>query len=122
MGSIARAAPIDEHGITESLMKIPPSTPGVAGGSAAKSGEAGRTKGTAGGAAAPSTGGDAVKLSPLSTQLQALASSLSGPEFDRAKVDQIKEAIRDGKLVIRTDVIADRMLEDVKDRIAKGGA
>ena len=102
-------------------MKITPSTSGVTGGSAAKAGEASRAKGSGKATSTPS-GGDAVQLSPLSTQLHALASSLSGPEFDRAKVDQIKEAIRDGKLAIRTDVVADRMIEDVRDRIAKGMA
>lgn len=119
MGLTALMPPFDKHGITEIVMKIPPSTPGVTAGGAAQSGETGRAKGTSG-KTATSTGGDAVKLSSLSSQLQALTSSLSGPEFDRAKVDQIKQAIRDGKLVVRTDVVADRMIADVQDRIAKG--
>ena len=102
-------------------MKIPPSTPRVTGGDAAQPGEAGRAKATSGTTRSPTGGGDAVRLSPLSTQLHALASSLSGPEFDRAKVDQIKQAIRDGKLVVRTDVVADRMIKDVEERLAKGG-
>ena len=102
-------------------MKIPPSTSGVPAGGAAQSGETGRAK-TSAKTSATQGGGDApVKLSSLSTQLHALSSSLSGPEFDRAKVDEIKQAIRDGKLVVRTDVVADRMIEDVKERIAKGG-
>ena len=100
-------------------MKIPPSTSAVNGNSAAQTGEAGRAKGTSGKTATTPARGDAVQLSPLSTQLHALASSLSGPEFDRAKVDQIKQAMRDGKIVIRTDVVADRMIKDVTDRLAK---
>jgi len=102
-------------------MKIPPSTPRVTGGGAAQPGDAGRANGASGTTAPPTPGGDAVRLSPLSTQLHALASSLSGPEFDRAKVDEIKHAIRDGKLAIRTDVVADRMIRDVEERLAKGG-
>jgi flagellar biosynthesis anti-sigma factor FlgM len=100
-------------------MKVPPSTHGIGGGGAIKSADAGRAKGTSGKAEATPAGA-AVQLSSLSTQLHVLASSLSGPEFDRAKVDQIKHAIRDGKLMVRTDVVADRMIEDVKDRLARG--
>ena len=101
-------------------MKIPPSTPPVTGGSAAQAGEPGRAKSTTGKTAATPTGGDAVQLSSLSTQLHALASTLSEPEFDRAKVDQIKQAIRDGKLVVKPEVVADRLIDDVKGRIAMG--
>jgi flagellar biosynthesis anti-sigma factor FlgM len=102
-------------------MKIPPSSSGTPVGGATQSGEAGRSKSAPGKTAATSAGSDAVKLSSLSTTLHAVTSSVSAPEFDRAKVDQIKQAIRDGKLVIKTDVVADRMIEDVKARIAKGG-
>jgi negative regulator of flagellin synthesis FlgM len=120
MGRFARTPPIDEHRIMEILMKIPPSTSRLDHSSAAQPGEAGRAK-SASGKTATSPGGDAVKLSPMSSQLHALASSLSGPEFDRAKVDQIKQAIRDGKLVINTGVVADRMIEDLKARLSKSG-
>jgi len=102
-------------------MKIPPSTPAVTGGNPTQAGESGRAKGTSDKAGVKPGSRDAVHLSPLSTQLHALAASLSGPEFDRAKVDQIKQAMRDGTLVIKPDAVADRMIEDVKNRIGKGG-
>lgn len=103
-------------------MKIPSSTQGVASNTATAAGDAARTKGASGKPAAASLGSADVKLSPLSARLKELAASLSGPEFDRAKVDEIKQAIRDGKLAVRTDVIADRMIEDVQDRIGKGSS
>ena len=103
-------------------MKIPSSSAGVSGSSAAQAGEAGRAKGASAKPAVTGAGVDAVKLSPLAARLQELASNLSGPEFDRAKVDEIKQAIREGKLAIKTDVIADRMIEDVHHRIGKNGS
>ena len=99
-------------------MKIPPNTARLTGSNAAKPGETGHAKT---GSAKSSAPADAVQLSPMSTQLHALASSLAGPEFDRAKVDQIKQAILDGKLTVKTDVVADRMIEDVKARLSKVG-
>jgi len=119
-GQDARTFPFAQYRIPEILMKIPPTSSRVTPGGAAPSGETGRAKGSSGNAAVTPAGADGVTLSEQSTKLHALASSLSGPEFDRAKVDQIKQAIHDGKLVIRTDVVADRMIDDVKSRIAKG--
>ena len=100
-------------------MKIPPSSARVNGATSTQSGEAGRAKSASGKPATASGGADAVQLSPLSAQLQSLASGVSEPSFDRAKVDEIKQAIREGKLTIRADVVADRMIEDVKHRIGK---
>jgi len=102
-------------------MKVQSNTSGVSSQSATQAGDAGRAKGTSAKVSAPGGGSSAVQLSPLSARLKELASSLSGPEFDRAKVDEIKQAIRDGKLAIKPDAVADRMIADVKDRIAKGG-
>jgi negative regulator of flagellin synthesis FlgM len=101
-------------------MKIPPSTPAVTGDRAAQPGDVGRAKGAPDKATVGSVGGASVHLSPLSTQLHALASSLSGPEFDRAKVDQIRQAISDGKLRINTEVVADRLIADAQDLAAAG--
>ena len=98
-------------------MKIPPTPPRVSGSAPAQAGETGRAKGTSGKAKEASAAGSAVQLSPLSARLQGIASSLSGPEFDRGKVELIKEAIRDGKLSVNTDVVADRMIEDVQSRL-----
>ena len=51
--------------------------------------------------------GASVKLSGLSAQLTA---SVQGPDFDHAKVEQIKQAIADGKLQINAGAIADRLI------------
>ena len=69
-----------------------------------------------------STGeGASLHLSELSTQLQALESSLAaGEAFDVAKVERIKTAIRDGTLSINAPVIAEKMLAAVKEMLAKG--
>ena len=59
----------------------------------------------------PTTGGDRVDLSPLSTQIAALESSLAAePGFDRARVEAIKQAIVDGRLTVNAEVVADKMI------------
>lgn len=65
------------------------------------------------GSPAPSaSGGDRVDLSALSTQIAALESSLVGePGFDRARVEEIKQAIVEGRLTINSEVVADRMVQ-----------
>ena len=78
-----------------------------------KAGAAGTTDRASGakGAAAPAAQGDRVQISSLSTQLHALESSLAASgEFDRGRVEAIKQAIRDGKLAIDPQAIADKML------------
>ena len=101
-------------------MKINPSLPGLDQGKA--------TTGTNGdrGASGPSaTGsgpaqGDTIHISALSAQLQALEATLStGGEFDRTKVDAIKEAIRDGRLTVNADVVADKMLASTLAMLGK---
>ncbi len=62
-------------------------------------------------APAASAQADRVQLSSLSTQLHELESSLAASgEFDRPRVEAIKQAIREGKLAIDPQVIADKML------------
>jgi len=59
----------------------------------------------------PKSGGDRVDLSPLSTQIAALESSLAAePGFDRTRVEAIKQAIVDGRLTVSADVVADKMI------------
>lgn len=99
-----------DKGVTENPMKINPSVGGLdeskaTGNAPARPG----SNGTAGPAAAAA--GDTIHLSALSAQLSALGQSLAaGSEFDRAKVEAIKEAIRDGRLTVNADVVAERML------------
>ena len=101
-------------------MKIPPTTAGVQGGKGPATVDAGRAKTSASTSATPASGSDSVKLSSLSTHLQAIGGSVSGPEFDRAKVDQIKQAISDGSLSINSGVIADKILASVHEILATG--
>jgi negative regulator of flagellin synthesis FlgM len=89
-------------------MKIRPPTD-VVGSKPATTGAAERSGTAKAGTPAPASQGDRVQLSSLSTQLHALESSL-GAEFDRARVEAIKEAIREGRLAIDPQAIADKML------------
>ena len=99
-------------------MKIRPPID-VVGSKTPASGSPERAGGTKG-AAAPAAQGDRVQLSSLSTQLHALESSLAASgEFDRTRVEAIKQAIRDGKLAIDPQAIADKMLADDLSLVAK---
>ena len=63
---------------------------------------------------------DEVNITPLSSQLQALESSLAGVEIaDTARVDSIKQAIGEGRFQINSDVVADRLLKAVKELLTK---
>jgi negative regulator of flagellin synthesis FlgM len=66
-----------------------------------------------------STPGASVQLSALSTQLAAIESSLtSGGVFDAARVEEIKQAIRDGSLQVHADVVAEKMLAGLQEMFA----
>lgn len=79
--------------------------PGKTGPAPAKEGEAGSVD---------------VQLSPLATQLNALSSQLtSGEVVDAAKVSEIKQAISEGRFQIKPDVIADKLLQTVRELIQK---
>jgi negative regulator of flagellin synthesis FlgM len=59
----------------------------------------------------PKTGRDRIDLSPQSTQIAALESTLAAePRFDRPRVEAIKQAIVDGQLTIDVEVMADKMI------------
>jgi negative regulator of flagellin synthesis FlgM len=101
-------------------MKIPPTTPGVQGGKSPATVDAGRAKASSSTNVSPTSGSDSVKLSSLSAHLQSIGSSVSAPEFDRAKVEQIKQAIADGSLTINSGVVADKILASVHEMLSKG--
>ncbi len=103
-------------------MKINPSVTGLDQGN--------RTAGTTGerpangaqtGASAPASQGDTIHLSALSAKLQALQAGASGAEFDRSKVEAIKQAIREGRLTVTPEVVADRMLAAALAMMKKDG-
>jgi len=58
--------------------------------------------------------GDRVELSALSTQLQAFQSDAAGG-VDVARVQEIKQAISEGRFKVNAEVVADKLLETVKD-------
>jgi negative regulator of flagellin synthesis FlgM len=102
-------------------MKINPSNDLAKGGKAESPTPAGGRPGAAGAKGATLAAGSAtIHLSEMSTQLTTLASSLAASgEFDQAKVDEIKQAITDGKLSVNAEVVADRMLTSLRDMLAK---
>ncbi|CAN5276623.1 N/A [soil metagenome] len=86
---------------------------GVTGKSTAKSG-----------GAAPSSKSSAssdktkVEVSTLGGTLASLQSELSEPDFDAAKVDQIKQAMRDGQFQVDSGKVADKLIASVQDLLA----
>ncbi len=79
---------------------------------------AGKTTGKSN-SAKPAEGTDdsaSVRLSDLSARLHALESSGStDSDFDSAKVDTIKQAIRDGKFEVNSDTVADKLISSVHE-------
>jgi negative regulator of flagellin synthesis FlgM len=67
-----------------------------------------------------SAGTESVSISSLSTHLHALESRLTqGEGFDAARVEAIKQAIRSGGLQVNADVVADRLIQSVRDLVGK---
>ena len=59
--------------------------------------------------------GEKLSLSDLATSMSDLEASLSKiGEFDAARVENIKTAIRDGHFKVNADAVADRLIESVK--------
>ena len=79
----------------------------------------GRTAKTGASAAQPgSSSGPRVELSPLGAQLAGIEASLANvPVVDTQRVDEIKQAISDGRFKVNPDVIADKLLETVRELI-----
>lgn len=62
---------------------------------------------------------DSVALSSNSLKLSALEGSLaSQPVIDSARVNEIRQAIADGKFKINPDAIADKLVASVKELLA----
>jgi len=72
-----------------------------------------------GAAATPgSSGGESnrVQLSPLSSQLQAIESSMiDTPVVDSARVAEIRQAIAEGRFKVNPDVVADQLLQTARE-------
>lgn len=67
---------------------------------------------------AKSSSGEKVEIGSLSSQLQALESSLDNVQVvDTARVEAIKQAISEGRFRVNPDVVADRLLTTVKELV-----
>lgn len=65
-------------------------------------------------------GQDSVKLSSMSTQIQALETGISEASgFDAAKVEAIKLAISEGRFTINAEAIADKLISSTRELLAK---
>ena len=88
-----------------------------------QSGSVSEGQGRTGKAGAPSTqpgssGGPHVELSSLGAQLAGIEATLGNvPVVDAQRVSEIKQAISDGRFKVNPDVIADRLLETVRELI-----
>lgn len=71
----------------------------------------------AGAAGAAGSGrGDSVQLSPLSSQMQAMESSMAdAPAVDGARVAEIRRAIAEGRFKVNPDVVADHLLQTARE-------
>lgn len=75
-----------------------------------------------GGKQGPQTGGaqDSVQLSSMSTQIQALETSIGEASgFDAAKVESIKQAISEGRFTINPEAIADKLISSTRELLAQ---
>ena len=63
--------------------------------------------------------GDNVELTSSSLKLSALEGNLGGqPVIDSARVNEIRQAIAEGKFKINPDAIADKLVASVKELLA----
>lgn len=61
-----------------------------------------------------------VSLSDLSARLHALETAgTTGADFDAAKVEKIKQAIRDGKFEVDSSKVADKLISSVHELFGK---
>ncbi|SMC20559.1 anti-sigma-28 factor, FlgM family [Andreprevotia lacus DSM 23236] len=65
-----------------------------------------------------SSSDDSVTINPAAAQL-AGAEGGSGQVFDSERVQSLRQAIADGRFTVRTDVIADRLIDSVKEFLGK---
>lgn len=69
-------------------------------------------------AGTPAGGPESVQLSGLPEQLAKMMEQ-AGEVFDQSRVDAIKDAIKRGEFKVDSDVVADKLLQTVRDLVAK---
>ncbi len=63
--------------------------------------------------------GTSVSLGSTATQLSKMEASMAGkPVVDANKVAEIKQAISDGRFQVNSSVVADRLIQSVRDLIS----
>jgi negative regulator of flagellin synthesis FlgM len=79
------------------------------------------TRPAAGSAAPAGSAGSAssdVQLSALSSQIQSVRADLSSvPVVNQAQVNEIKQAISEGRFKVNPEVVADRLIDTVRELI-----
>lgn len=99
-------------------MKIDGNLRSTQSGSVSESQPRGAKASTTGSTAGASASGPRVDLSPLGAQLAGIEASLADvPVVDLQRVQEIKLAISEGRFKVNPDVIADKLLETVKELI-----
>jgi len=74
----------------------------------------------AGAPAAGKPAASSVSLSDLATRLHSIEAEMSTSEpFDAAKVEEIKQAMRDGQFKVNADVVAGRLIDSMKELLGK---
>lgn len=67
-----------------------------------------------------SSSSDSVELTPLSTGLMAMVSNLNDAQVvDTARIEAIKEAIREGRFKVNPEAVADRLIATVHELMEK---
>lgn len=63
---------------------------------------------------------DQIQISELSRRLHAFESSLANSsDFNAGKVEEIKQAISEGKFTVNTNAVADSLLSSVQEMLAR---
>jgi negative regulator of flagellin synthesis FlgM len=60
-----------------------------------------------------------VQLSDLGSRLAQLENQFSGSDFDVKKVEEIRNAIAEGRFKVNADAVADKLLSSVSDLLGK---
>jgi negative regulator of flagellin synthesis FlgM len=81
-----------------------------------------RTGRAAGTAAAPSSAVATDKVAVSAAGVKMGAASSSAGDFDAAKVDAIRQAIREGRFTVNPGAIADRLIADAAALLGPRGA